>query len=246
MRKITILFVLCFAVQSVFAVAAKTVEEARVTFHNFSGGPYDVSGHFVTVNNTSHTVGSLTIIAGVLNTPAGSLLIFGGLNIPKNQGSLALWAPGTDMNNPKSSDMIDFVQWGSGGQPFESLAVAAGLWAAGTFVNSGLPITRSNNYGNVGSGEWSSSLNVREYNTEDFVEIGPMPFEDHINLVFTQGHRFTEANLYSVLGKLVEHMDIMQSTASLSLSTHEMANGVYLIELKTSDGNLLIKKLIKR
>ena len=246
MKKLILAFSFCFVLSNAFGVAAKVIASAEVTFHNYSGGNFDVTGCTLTVDNNQYPVGSLSIISGSLNTGAGTYLTFGGLSIPTNKGSLALWYPGTDFNNLSTSDLITFVQWGAAGQQFESIAVTAGLWAASTFVNSTLPINRDGNYNSWGAGNWSSGLNVTEFNLEDYVEIGPMPFKNHINLIFTQGHRFEGANIYNVLGKLVQHMNIMQSTALLTISTEDLANGIYFIELQTSDGQLLVNRLVKR
>jgi plastocyanin len=51
-------------------------------------------------------------------------------------GSLALYvpntAPSTSLND--STQIVDFVQWGAGGQSREATAVAAGYWSAGQFI----------------------------------------------------------------------------------------------------------------
>ena len=246
MKKITLLLSFILIATQVFCVASKTIEKLRITYHNYSGGSYDVSNHKISIDNNFYDISSLTIISGQLNTTAGSLLILEGVTFPENQGSTALWDAGVDVNNPTSAYLVDYVSWGAANQAFESVAVAAGKWGTGEYVNSTLPISRSNNYGVWNASEWSSALTVTEFNLDQFVEISPMPFTDHLNLKFEQGHTFSEIAIYSVLGKLIFHKKIMQTTASIYLPTQDFTEGIYFIEIKTGDGLSLIKKLIKR
>ena len=57
------------------------------------------------------------------------------LDLPTT-GSLALYVPNTtpfaSLND--ATQIVDFVQWGAGGQSREATAVAAGYWSAGQFI----------------------------------------------------------------------------------------------------------------
>lgn len=246
MKRITLVLLMLFTANQVFGVASKTIEKYRITYHNYSGGNYDVSNHKISIDNNFYDISSLTIISGQLNTTAGSLLILEGVTFPVAQGSTALWANGVDEQNPTAAYLVDYVSWGAASQAYESIAVAAGKWGTGEYVNSSLPISRSNNYGTWGASEWSSALNLEEMNLAQFVEIGPVPFSDHIDFKFEQGHTFTELAIYNLLGKLILHQKIMQSTASITLPTSELVEGIYFVQVQTSDGLKLIKKLVKR
>jgi len=56
-------------------------------------------------------------------------------------GSLALYVPNTKSGNSLSdvTQIIDFVEWGAGGQPREATAEGAGLWTAGEFIPTVAP-----------------------------------------------------------------------------------------------------------
>jgi plastocyanin len=74
-------------------------------------------------------------------------------------GSLALYVPNTVVSAvTAASQMIDFVQWGAGGQANEATAVTALLWQAGeaiTGVDAGHSIEFCGSGGEYGFGEWS-------------------------------------------------------------------------------------------
>jgi plastocyanin len=58
-------------------------------------------------------------------------------NLGDASGSVALYmpytlAPGNALTN--TNMIVDFVQWGAGGQGVEATAVNAGMWGAGTFI----------------------------------------------------------------------------------------------------------------
>lgn len=78
-------------------------------------------------------------------------------NLP-DQGSVALYVPNTIYTSLANADqMIDFVQWGAGGQENEATAQAAGFWAAGAAilnVASGHSIEFCGQPGQYGAAQW--------------------------------------------------------------------------------------------
>jgi hypothetical protein len=206
-----------------------------------------MTGHILTIDANQYSVNNLTVLSGSLSTNGGDYV---EMQLPAaasvSSGSIALWAPGTSFPNPSYVLMVDFVQWGAGGQAYESEAVSAGRWSTGDYVNASLPITRSNNYASFGASEWYSSVGLDENSLEAMVQIGPVPFDSEINMTFEQGHAFNEVFVFNMLGELVYHQKVMQHTAALTLNTAELKSGVYLIEIKRKEGIGLVKRLVKR
>lgn len=247
MRKITLLVALVFLSMQAFSVALKVIEETKLTFHNYSAATYDVSSHIITVGTTQYSTNSLMVVAGVLNTPAGSMVTFQlPANAPVNQGSIALWAPGTQFPNPIAALMIDYVQWGATGQAYEAEAISVGKWTASAYVNATLPITRDNDYTTWGVGNWASSMNVEENLLSTLVKVGPVPFNNEVTLTFEQGHDINEVLLYNVLGELIYHKQIMQASLVIIIATNDLQNGVYLMELRRSGKPSMVRRLVKR
>ena len=248
MKKIiTLLSVVLLAVVQVDAVAIAEVQLNRVGFYNYSAGPYDMTGHILTVGTTQYNVNVLNVITGALATTAG---MYTELELPANApsaaGSVALWAPGTHFPNPISALMVSYVAWGAGGQAYESEAVAAGKWQLNAFVNYTLPIRRNSDYTTSGAGNWYSTMGQEETSVLNFLEVYPSPFQDELNLRFEQGHDYTDVLLYNVMGQLLYQKRLMQETAALNLTTSELKPGIYLLEVRTITGKSQVKRLVKR
>lgn len=79
-------------------------------------------------------------------------------NMGNTSGSAALFSS----NSHNKDTMQSFVQWGRGGQTWETAALGAGLWEKGTYVGTastseGLPIIRFN-YSASGAESWGYSV----------------------------------------------------------------------------------------
>jgi hypothetical protein len=81
-------------------------------------------------------------------------------DLPAN-GSVALYVPSTVAAQTaltRADMMIDYVQWGAGGQENEATAQTAGLWSAGAAlqnVAAGHSIEFCGNSGEYGFGQWA-------------------------------------------------------------------------------------------
>ncbi|NQX92098.1 MAG: hypothetical protein HRT74_08265, partial [Flavobacteriales bacterium] len=80
---------------------------------------------------TYATVSALNVVSGSTNIPPNGTvtLEWPSWNPSATGADLGLYVPGGAFNNP--DDMVDFTQWGSGGNGRESVAVAKGIWSAG-------------------------------------------------------------------------------------------------------------------
>lgn len=102
-------------------------------------------GHLVVHVNAAGTNSSTDVyLPGITDLPA--------------TGSVALYVPNTfDASLASADQLVDYVQWGAGGQGNEATAVAAGLWSAGTFapaVASGSSIEFCGQPGQYGATSW--------------------------------------------------------------------------------------------
>jgi plastocyanin len=80
-----------------------------------------------------------TAESGTNGTPPGHIYLPALGTLPDAAGSVALYVPSTlsPQNALSNADMmIDFVQWGAGGQANEGTANAASFWVPGTSINN--------------------------------------------------------------------------------------------------------------
>jgi hypothetical protein len=246
MKKITLLLLFLAIAYKGLAVGLTLVETDKVSFYNYSSNNYDMANHILTVGNTQYNVSGLVVLSGSLASTPGMITQLALVSaIAANQGSIAFWAPGTSFPNPNAVLLVDFVQWGAAGQPFEAQAVAAGKWQAGTFVSASLPIARSSNFGLTGAGQWYSSLGVLPDYLKEFVKVYPQPFADELNLKFEQGHPYQEVLMYNLLGELLYRKNVMQ-TQVLVVSAIAFKPGIYLVELRKASGDGTVMRIVKR
>lgn len=96
---------------------------------------------------------------GVSGTNTATDLYFPTLSLPDAAGSVALYVPNTAA--PALSDasqLIDFVQWGAGGQENEATANTAGVWTSGASINGVAPghsVEFCGSPGQYGPASWS-------------------------------------------------------------------------------------------
>jgi hypothetical protein len=114
---------------------------------------------------TSHTIsvpgnGHVVLHFNDTGVNTATDLYFPGVNLPTT-GSAALYVPsnfGSSTLLTATDLIIDYVQWGAGGQENEATGVGAGFWAASaavTNVAAGHSIQFCGGPGQYGVGQWS-------------------------------------------------------------------------------------------
>jgi len=71
-----------------------------------------------------------------------------------NMGDTSGWVALFDSSEHKSSTIVDYLEYGSGGQTWESAAASAGIWTAGDYINA---VEAGHSLEYLGSGDLSSS-----------------------------------------------------------------------------------------
>lgn len=119
---------------------------------------YDLCALFV---YSPGPLSSLTVQSGSLMLAAGDTLTLTGFSLDDNSSDLGLYLPGGSFGSAAS--MVDFTQWGAGGQGRESVAVTKGIWTAGDFLTGPAPYTYTGNGTDNGLSFWQGAgvANVR-------------------------------------------------------------------------------------
>ncbi|MEW7290527.1 hypothetical protein [Aquimarina sp. 2304DJ70-9] len=103
-------------------------------------------------------IGSTTPVSGSIELGAGEFLVINWSQLRDSEG-LGLYS--TD-SFTSSDAIVDFVQWAAGGSARENVAVAAGIWTAGDFVEAVTTTTASISFdgnGNTAS-NWSETTST--------------------------------------------------------------------------------------
>lgn len=85
-------------------------------------------------------------------------------------------------------------------------------------------------------------LNVSDTNLKSKVGIYPNPAQDHFEYSDINGDKIVSTNIYSANGSLVKSVNDSNSKINIS----ELKSGVYIVQTRTSNGNTLTNKLIKK
>ncbi|MEO0403651.1 MAG: hypothetical protein AAF193_02145, partial [Bacteroidota bacterium] len=118
----------------------------EITIKNWGSCEVDISQYRLCSEFSYVTVSSLAVVSGNTTIPTnGTVTLSWPAWNPSGTGAdLGLYVPSPNFNNP--DDMVDFTQWGSGGNGRESVAVAKGIWSTGDFVTGLAP------YNYIGNG----------------------------------------------------------------------------------------------
>ncbi|MFY0591765.1 Ig-like domain-containing protein [Roseivirga sp.] len=110
------------------------VPNNRVIIKNFGGTALDISGYWFCHSFAYHQVSDGTVVNGSTNLAAGAQVELTLSQALNNAGSDLSFYSSPSFG--ASAAMVDFTQWGSGGNGRENVAVAKGIWTAGQFVNA--------------------------------------------------------------------------------------------------------------
>ena len=219
-----------------------------VFIRNLGSTPVDVTGHILSTKLTNFTIGSMTVIAGNPSS-LGSMQtawVQGG-SIDATGADLALYSPNTtDFNN--TSNLLDFVQWKSGGHGRESVAVSKGIWTAGVFVCGDPTYTfTSSNGADFGPSFWTGTnctTSINEVNGNEKLTIYPNPAKDVLNITIASNITVLSYRLVNILGEVVLESNQNYSNEQLSLDISSFPKGQYVLVVNTSSEVITKKVLI--
>lgn len=252
---VSLLLIVSLSVSQSFAVgcAYVGVSNGQVAFYNWSNAPYSLSGHYLTIGNLIFAITALNIFSGSLNVQPGETVVFTGLNLKTasvDPNSVALW--GSNDTTMATGYMLEFVQWGAAGQPFEAKAVASNLWTAGDFI-PGEPDYERDTYTFTQpiSNEWTALDNVTSIadlnqNLNLKFDVTPNPFYDKVNISFNiNSNEANSIQLYDQSGALLDQVNGIRGTDITLAEEIDLPAGIYFIRVSSADGSSTTKKVLK-
>jgi hypothetical protein len=240
---ITFLFI-AFTINSQIRIVNVNPETEAVTIKNYGSAsdPMDISSFRLCNWPSYDQLGGMTILNGSLDLAVGaSVTVTSDVALGTSDGELGLY----NSSSFGSSDaMEDYMQWGSAGHFRESVAVAAGVWTAGTFVNVTPPYEYVGDGTQNGALFWDTSLSLESLVLDNTFIISPNPSSNYINIRFAQIIDNAQIELFNVLGnRMISRF--MNNSATERININEWSNGVYFIRIKTSTGTQT-KRFVKQ
>lgn len=218
-----------------------------VKIRNYGTTTVDITNHILSSKLTNFTVGSMTVIAPNPSAlgPMQTTWVQGG-SLDPTGADLALYAPGTtDFNNP--ANLLDFVQWKSGGHGRESVAVSKGIWTAGDFV-CGDP---SYSYTGNGTSEYglqywngvNCNTSIDENDAANNIIVYPNPTTDVINVSLQYSMEILSYKLVNLLGQTMTENNNNSVANQFSIDVANLPKGQYFLMVKTKN-NVVTKKVV--
>ncbi|MEM7161189.1 MAG: lamin tail domain-containing protein [Bacteroidota bacterium] len=162
MRKLYILALSLFLFQigqSQIKFTVVDLSTSQITLKNMGASTEDISSLRLCALFAYDALssGDVTVVDGDLNLDPGE-----SVTVSWDAPTLNMTASDLGLYTASGSfglavNMLDFLQWGAGGLGREGVAVTAGLWTAGEFIDSGSPFYFTGGAMDSGLGSWSSN-----------------------------------------------------------------------------------------
>ena len=240
MKKILpLLLILFFVTDGYSRIRMKRVDvlQGEIEIKNVAGFAYDYNNFQLLINNTVYNLSNMTISSGDLNAGIDEMIVISGFTFPAS-ASVSIWYPGTFSvgGNP---NLVDFMQYGSAGNPYEGSADSAGLWTIGDFVAGNPPYTHTGGPTDEGVTFWQAkSIDLEETATFKGLSLFPNPADQLINFEVSPsllGSGLALAIL-DLNGKQLIQVPVQ--SVSLTVPIDKLPTGIYLAILYNSDGIL--------
>ncbi len=217
-----------------------------VTVKNFSTTTtVNVSGYYLCIFPIYLTLGSMTLQQGDLNLgPGQNVTVISTENLTTADGELGLYHTGGAGQFGISANMSDYIQWGSGGHTREIVAVGAGIWTTGTFINVTPPYNYNGNGFQNGVGFWDTSLGLDDLELNTQFVLSPNPTSAILNVTFGRHIQIGNIDIADMLGKKIFSKEI-KNVNSEEIDVEKWSNGLYFMSIRTNRG-LSTKRFLKK
>lgn len=244
---LTFLFVTIFGLQThaqQFKLLVVDPITDTVTIKNFGSTTENIGNYRLCSRINYRTLSSqTTVVSGSLNLGPNeevTVSVSGFLN--DSEADLGLYLPSGSFAS--ADNMIDFMQWGSASNGRIGVAVTAGLWTAGTFINLEPPYEFNGNADDFGVNFWSTVLNVSDLESKSSFTIFPNPSKSIITIDLNTSTSSLTFEVFNILGKQIDKQQFT-NTNTTQVDVSNWSNGLYLI--KISNGNSIeTKRFIKQ
>lgn len=249
-KSLFVVLALTTSIDSFSQIRITGVDPAQnlVFIRNFGTTTVDITSHILSSKLSNFTVGSMTVIATNPSAlgPKQTTWVQGG-SIDATGADLALYAPGTT-NFSSTTDLLDFVQWKSGGHGREAVAVSKGIWTAGAYVCGDPTYTFQDTVAtSIGPNFWlgtNCTTSIDEVNGDEQLVVYPNPATNVLNVAISLTVTVKSYRLVNILGEVVLESNQNFSNEKLSLDISNLPKGQYALVVHTASDVITKKVLI--
>jgi hypothetical protein len=215
-----------------------------VTIKNFGTTTQNVGNYRLCSLFSYRTLSTqTTVISGSLNlAPNAEVTVTSSGYLNDSGADLGLYLPSGSFGS--AANMVDFTQWGSSGNGRESVAVSAGLWTAGTFINLAPPYEFTGSVGDSGVNFWSTFLSVNDIETTSGFNLFPNPSDSIITIELNGSPSHLTVEVFDILGKQIMIQNL-ENTNATQVDVSNWNNGLYLIKI-SNDDKIETKRFVKQ
>ncbi len=249
MKKVLLLLLLAALSTNLDArIRSKNVNPAAgtLTIKNVAGFAYDYTNFMISINANYFKLADLIIMQGALNAGIDEEIEFSGLTIPA-AASIALWYPSTFPGSPAAADLVDFMQFGSAGHEYESIAAIAGLWTAGEYVMGSPPYMHMGGPNDEGASYWhGSTIGLTPLDFKMTLDAYPTPVSEKLTLALDGSWNYQDLSLSIVNVNGEQLLEAKVESSKTEILTNDLASGIYFLLVRNEAGIVERKPLIKR
>lgn len=241
---LTLLTLFSFKVNAQLRIVEVNPATETIKIHNYGATAVDISTYRLCSLITYRTLNTQTTVqSGSLNLAANATVVVtvNDAYLNDTAADLGLYLPSGSFGS--AANMVDFTQWGSGGNGRENVAVTKGIWAVGTFISDPAPYEYIGNGSQNGFQFWDTLLNVENFENATRFKVYPNPSTSTLNIQLKQGVLNSQIEIFDILGKRVINQ-ILGAEGFSTINVSELNSGLYLIKV-SSDGISETKRFIK-
>lgn len=237
--------VLLFSIQAEAQIRLVEVDPAtnNVKIHNYGATTVDLTNYWFCSQIVYGRLGLMSVVTGSLSlAPNQDVVVTSSVNLDV-AADLGLYS---SSSFGSTTAMTDFTQWG-GSFPFpagrENIAVAKGIWTAGTFVSVAAPYQYNGDGGQNGFQFWQTLLGIEDFKIGSNFNVFPNPSNTSLSIAFRNEIPNVTLEVYDMLGKraLTQKLSYNKLT---SIDISNLDSGLYLIKV-SYDGKSETKQFIK-
>lgn len=240
---LVLIFVLStFITQSQIRITGVSPSTSTVSIKNFGSTTVNIATYRLCHLFVYPTLSSLTLVSGSLNLMPGATVVVTGASLNATASDLGLYLPTGAFTS--TTAMLDFVQWGSGGNGRESVAVAKGIWTAGDFISGpGTYTYTGDGTSDNGLLFWQIVTGISTNNKVINSTVFPNPATNQLT-INTTNFKISSYRILDVSGKVVTENKNTSDKENFIIDVSSLKKGNYTLMLKNKEETRVEKIVI--